>query len=261
MMCDLVIFSGQSNMQGQTERLPDSNDPVDNAFEYRFADDALVPLRHPVGEDIDVNGRLFQPDHENLTWTLRRSALLSSWRGKANMVPSFARRYTKATGHRFVAVHAAKGSTVIDQWMPGSVSCEALISKSKAAIRRTAPDRVFFVWLQGESDALAGTDEATYRQKLIRLKNTLKRELGIERFGIILVGDFADDARDAEIQNAQRSVCETDGDFLMLTDVTQRIVHEKAYLNPSARAHFNCAGQELIGDEAAKALAAFVNTH
>ena len=33
---DIIIFAGQSNMQGETEGLPLNNEPVRNALEYRF---------------------------------------------------------------------------------------------------------------------------------------------------------------------------------------------------------------------------------
>ena len=52
MKTDILIFSGQSNMQGQTEALPFPNDPVSDALEYRLLTDSLVPLMHPVGETI-----------------------------------------------------------------------------------------------------------------------------------------------------------------------------------------------------------------
>ena len=39
---DILIFGGQSNMQGQTESLPEPNEPVENALEYRFEADAGI---------------------------------------------------------------------------------------------------------------------------------------------------------------------------------------------------------------------------
>ena len=52
---DIIIFCGQSNMQGQTERLSE-NEIVATAFEYKFLDDLFVPLQNPVGEDICYDG-------------------------------------------------------------------------------------------------------------------------------------------------------------------------------------------------------------
>ena len=58
---DMIIFSGQSNMQGQTESTATVNStPVDNALEYRFLTDELIPLACPVGENIEHTGEGFE---------------------------------------------------------------------------------------------------------------------------------------------------------------------------------------------------------
>ena len=67
---DIIIFGGQSNMQGQTEGLPQENEPVAGALEYRYLTDECIPLQHPVGEDVrPENGlrlRLVQAVHAGL---------------------------------------------------------------------------------------------------------------------------------------------------------------------------------------------------
>ena len=50
-MTDILIFGGQSNMQGQTEGCPTENDDVVGALEYKHKSSELVALHHPVGED------------------------------------------------------------------------------------------------------------------------------------------------------------------------------------------------------------------
>ena len=52
---DIIIFSGQSNMQGESERLS-STDIIAGAYEYRYLTDTAVPLRNPVDEDITYDG-------------------------------------------------------------------------------------------------------------------------------------------------------------------------------------------------------------
>ena len=59
-MTDVIIFGGQSNMQGQSERLSE-NVPVKSALEYRLLTDSLVPLSNPVGEDIRYDGTAGDP--------------------------------------------------------------------------------------------------------------------------------------------------------------------------------------------------------
>ena len=50
-VADIIIFGGQSNVEGQTEVLSEC-EVVEGAFEYKFIGDSLVPLKNPVGEDI-----------------------------------------------------------------------------------------------------------------------------------------------------------------------------------------------------------------
>ena len=48
---DITIFSGQSNMQGQCECLSENN-IVNDAYEYKWLTDEMLPLKNPVGENI-----------------------------------------------------------------------------------------------------------------------------------------------------------------------------------------------------------------
>ena len=48
---DVIIYSGQSNMQGQSETLSE-HAIVKDAYEYKWLTDELVPLQNPVGENI-----------------------------------------------------------------------------------------------------------------------------------------------------------------------------------------------------------------
>lgn len=251
---DLIVFSGQSNMQGQTESLPQDNSPVDGAFEYRFADDALVPLQNPVGENLDVNGKTFNPDFSDIPGALEKSSLLAAWENHTNMVPTFCKSYVSVTGRKVAAVHAAKGSTTIDYWLKGEPGYEMLVRKTKAAIRAVKPEHIFFVWLQGESDALAGTSKECYKEKIVMLNNDLKADIGIEKFGVVLVGKFAGDIRDKYISDAQREVCRENEDFLLLTTCTEEMTQNAEYMNPFEYGHFSTRGQELIGEEAGRAL-------
>ena len=52
---DIIIFSGQSNMQGQSEYFSDCL-PIENVFEYKYLDDEIIPLGNPVGENITKEG-------------------------------------------------------------------------------------------------------------------------------------------------------------------------------------------------------------
>lgn len=256
---DIIIFSGQSNMQGQTECLPDAS-VVDGCFEYKYLKDDFAPLCDPCGEPIRKDGTegylLKSTDvlREVLPQWLKEHALASAAYGFSTMLPAFCRAYGKPA----IAIHCAKGSTTISQWLPGGDSHEMWLKKIKAGIAKAKEtfeiEHIYFVWLQGESDAIAGRSEAQYLEDLITLKNVAKREFGIERFGIIQVGDFTNDERDAEIRNAQAKAPEVDSDFVMLTTIANELIHNPEYQNPNVGGHYNAKAQALLGKTAGEAL-------
>lgn len=151
---DVLIFGGQSNMQGQTESLPPGK-PVAGAFEYRHREGILVPLAHPVGEDF---GDLLLGAHE----------------GHGSLLPAFCRAYREVCKETVVAIHAAKGATTLADWSPSgkryAFACEKIRAGLRAAAEREKIRKVFYIWLQGESDALAGTGETAYLSMLAAYK-------------------------------------------------------------------------------------------
>ena len=193
--------------------------------------------------------------------TLAESALLSSYEGKANMVPFFCKTYVEKTGHNVVAVHAAKGSTEIDVWQRGMYAYDMMCKKARAAIEKVKPDRVLFVWLQGESDAIAGRSKAYYREKLEALNQSVKEDLGVEKFCMIQVDRYVGNESDLEIIRAQQEACAENPDFLMLTDFTWEMTEDPQYMNPFVVGHFGCYGFEVLGTKAAAPLADYVLSH
>lgn len=252
---DVIIFSGQSNMQGQSECLSE-NDIVNNTYEYKWLTDELVPLQNPVGENITYSmdrGDNVTPETHIPSW-LKAHALGAACYGNTNLVPSFCRTYTEITKRSVLAVHAAKGSTRISAWLPNTPIYNALIRKARGAIQKVNPERIFFLWLQGESDALASVTKEDYKTSLHILCDALKADLGINRFGIIRVGRFTNDARDFEIISAQDEICREDRNFAMLTDIATELNKQSEYMNPHVKGHYSAKGLELLGSAAAKGL-------
>lgn len=257
---DLIIFSGQSNMQGQTEGLPSPNAPVNGAWQFLYLTNELIPLKHPVGEDIQIG---------------EESLLLGAHNGGGSLVPAFCEEYTRVSGREVIAVHAARGSTTIAQWQPETLRYQALVKKVLAAKKKAAEyqkiDKIYFVWLQGESDAIAGTSAEEYAQRLIEYKNTLKEDLGIEKFGIIKVGYFYSTSQwhthissyqekktcDENIMLGQEIAVKCDADFVILTRICTEMSLNPAYINPKASGHYNNKAMKRIGEEAAKELYRF----
>ena len=263
MQTDILIFGGQSNMQGQSEALiPTGNNG--SMLEYKYLTDTFVPLQDPVGENIRYDGGCGNPVVKggDLKKWLAEHVVGAACYGNTNLVPSFCRTYSDMTGNRAVAVHIAKGSTVIEQWLPGTDGYAILKDKASAAITKARADfgvgRVFFIWLQGESDAIAGNSKEYYKEKLTILSDALKADVGIEKFGIIRVGRFTNDQRDLEIIAAQNEICQENADILMLTDIATQLNTQPQYMNPEVKGHYSAEGLKKLGAEAATALARYV---
>lgn len=152
---DVIIFGGQSNMVGETEGLPEVNEPVSGAFEYRYMSNELTELKHPVGEDL-FNGNLQM-----------------SVNGGGSLVPSFCQKYCDITGKSVIVIQAACGSTTISEWLHGTRRHYWADKKIRAGIAK-AKERfdvghIYYVWLQGESDAIIHTleDDSLMKEKTI----------------------------------------------------------------------------------------------
>ena len=248
---DIIIFGGQSNMQGQTGEKPAENTPVAGAYEYRYLQDELVELKHPVGEDIHY------------------SDLSPSVDEGGSLVPYFCNAYIAKTGRKVVAIHCARGSTTVAEWLHGTQRHYYADKKIQAALKKAKETfeigHIFYVWLQGESDAIIRTSDEEYKQKLIQYKNELKNELKIEKFGIIKVGYFVSTTckdkptaeqieADETIMRAQEACVRSDSDFIMLTRVCPEFSRTPAYIGRYP-GHYNNMAMEQIGKEAGKRLA------
>lgn len=256
---DILIFSGQSNMQGQSEVLTDAV-PVIGAYEYKWLSDQLVPLCNPVGENITYDktaGEAVTKETNVHAW-LEEHVTGAACYGNTNLVPKFCENYRKAAGGEILAVHIAKGSTEIKEWLPGTLGYEMIVEKAAAAVRKAKEnhrvDHIYFVWLQGESDAIAGNDKGYYKEKIQLLNHSLKKALGIENFAIIRVGRFTNDDRDMEIIHAQDEVCRENQDFMMLTEIATELNVQAEYMNPFVAGHYSAKGLEKLGEVAGAVL-------
>lgn len=252
---DVIIFSGQSNMQGQSECLSEQ-EAVKLAYEYKWLQDELVPLKNPVGEDITCEmqaGYAITPQADLRAW-LDKHLTGSACYGHTNLVPAFCRTYTELTGRETLAVHVAKGSTVIAAWLPGTPGYEIIRQKACKALQKVKADRIIFVWLQGESDAIVKSTKEYYKNSLRTLCDALKKDVGIDLFGIIRVGRFTNDERDLEIITAQDEICRESDDFAMLTDIATTLNTQSEHMHPRIKGHYSAKGLETLGEAAAKGL-------
>lgn len=270
-MMDIIVFCGQSNMQGQSDALTDAS-MVAGAMEYKWCSDSTTPLSNPVGENITTahtQGSAVTTSTNLTTW-LSNHVAGSACYGYTNLVPKFCENYIAQTNRNVMAVHVAKGSTKIENWVPGGVGYDILVKKSNAAIDKAIElgyriGKIYFVWLQGESDALAGNTTEYYKTQLTTLCNNLKTQIGINKFGMIRVGRFAETiaseenkeaarAKDEAIIAAQDQICSENSDFVMLTTSAADMMAVAEYMNPNVAGHYSAKGLEKLGAEAGTAL-------
>ena len=241
-MTDLILFTGQSNMEGQTGILPSPNEPVPGGREYKFLTDSLVPLLHPAGEIIAFDGSEGKADLS--------SAFLAAWQGCGSMLPDFCRAYAEASGHQAVAVQCAKGSTTMSYWQKGQPAYALLVQKFRAAENAVVAagepiGHRFAVLLQGESDAIESRSQQAYADLLTAFARDTSADLGLDAFFVIRVGRFTEDERDFPILRAQEQVC-AQGNAVMLTRIVGKLMQDPAYVSYE-RAHCNNEAFAMIG--------------
>ena len=260
---DIIFFCGQSNMQGQAEKMTENNVVIENALEYRFLTNDFVPLKNPVGENISPNGTKGCLEGTHLD-RMKNNALLAAHEGKTSLVPKFCEAYTRKRKTKVIAVHCAKGDTRIEFWLPRTNCFDMTVKKGKCALEKVAKKyeigKRYLVWLQGESNQIFATSRQAYKALLKEIEIGLKQALGIEKFAIIKVGNFTGDERGEEIITAQEEICLEDSEFYMLTEIVPDLLRNERYLNPEAEGHLNSDGLEFLGTVAGAALATFANT-
>lgn len=252
---DIIIFGGQSNMQGASFKLPKNNFPISGALEYKWNENTARPLCHPVGEDFS-------------------EYILGASKGGGSLIPDFCKAYIRETGREVLAIPASCGNTSIGQWLYGTQRYHYARKKIWGGIGYAKTlgevDHIYYVWLQGESDAVIGTTEEEYTERIIGYKNCLVCDIGIEKFCVIKVGYFCAVNtwyRNCVASNEQGKICDEvimaaqdklpslDPDFVMLTDIAPKLSLIDDYKNFDALGHFNNEGYKLIGEAAGAVLA------
>lgn len=235
---DLVIFAGQSNMSGvggdvkQTPAVPHGC-----GYEYRNGKDpaGLYEITEPFG--LSANGYLSDPDG------VRNGTLVSS----------FANHYFGATGVPVLAFSAARGGTGMDFWTNVQVKNELFMKyqniKYWCESNHVKIRRQYVVWLQGESDAIAGMSGSDYQNNLKDVFSAVLAD-GIEQIFIITPGqlDMVPDFY-GEIVKAQKELCNTSPYFTLATDSLYTLPN--TYLVDGI--HYNQGALNLVGAQAATA--------
>lgn len=139
---DVFVLAGQSNADGQTANPQTYSHPTIKAT--MFKDGLWQELADPLGAG---NGNYF---------ILVADAVQNDQNVPVALIPT------------------AQGSTAISSWQKGKTYYDRMISRVLAA--GVSPKAV--LWHQGESDAIAGTSQATYNSLLDAMANDIKSDLG-----------------------------------------------------------------------------------
>lgn len=170
----------------------------ETAFEYRYLTNSFRPIdstqQTTYGENLVYkDGRLIE--YKNTDQSFISLAASSG----TNMIPQFCQTYYKLTGHKVIAVSAAKRGIPIQAFLPQndrrnkqSDCCvyEALRMKYEGALDLAQKQNLyignkFYVIAQGESDISLGTTKRAYKSMYKALHKKLKKELGIQLGAIV----------------------------------------------------------------------------
>ena len=240
---DLAIFAGQSNMSGRGgDAAAAPAVPVDTGYEFRIGTcpTGMYPVTEPFG--IYSNGYLSDPTE------LRGGSLVSA----------FMNTYYQATGTPVLGFSAARGGTDIGYWQSAPVQAElaskfdtinAWCQANHINIRRR-----FVVWLQGETDGVAGMGTAEYRTGLSSAFTRLFVK-GLDQVFVITIGQYAGlPGTYDKVIAAQRELCAQDPKFTLGSDVLTAL--PPVYLTDGC--HYNQAALNIAGSQCAQAAAHYV---
>ena len=181
---DLFLFMGQSNMGGRGVSSPRFPQKAPSClphagYEFRAVTDPsrLYPLSEPFGQ-----------------WENRPDGIYEPGRKTGSLVTAFVNAYYKKACVPVVAVSAARGGSLISQWLPGTPffrdaalrlqDAVSFLGKSQIPIRHK-----FMVWCQGESDGKNKTPPEEYKRDFRTLLKAMTA-LGIEHCFLIRIGHY-----------------------------------------------------------------------
>jgi hypothetical protein len=223
---DLLVFSGQSNMQGKTrDGYPESGLQVGNSrtYEYKHLTQSYAPCVHPVGETIPGTG---------LEWAEDGTS--------ASLAPFFATHWL-ALGRTPLVVHVAGGGQSVMTFIEGGTNRDAVNEKIDGAIANVGQidkrigKRLFF-WLQGESDANMTVDQ--YKTAFLDMWNEKKTLFGLETAYIIRIRAHSEPSYYSVLAAQEELAIEHD-DIVMLTRMTQDFSVRNGMLVPNDPIHYS----------------------
>jgi Carbohydrate esterase, sialic acid-specific acetylesterase len=243
---DLVLFIGQSNMSGRGSSEKSIKVPQGVAYEYKSETDEIIHLKDPVGES--------EPNKAE-SGSLIPSLLLSLY---GNLEE---KRST-------IAIVSAKGGSSVSDWQRGEYLYNLAVNKLNEAITHinSRPDlkigKVYYVWLQGERDAILSTTKEEYINKYKQLHSDLLNDINANEGFMIRTGyDYRDDSdtkMNEKIISAQNSLTNKISDLIMISKLASTFTVENGLVSEDG-VHYTQKGLNILGKDAGENLAEYFN--
>ncbi len=250
---DVILFSGQSNMDGFNASASDA--PVDiksgTAYQYNPTAGTITNLNE---------GPLYYKELTNPNITRPNTV---------GPVLTWCKTYYEKTGRPVVAVNGAYGGTPLWKFLPdsGLNFYDTLKSNLNAAIAAVNADsskqlgNVYLAWCQGESDI---DDTGKYVSRFDTLFNALKTDCGVSKAFVMNIGfqckvnsaRAAEYGKNKNLQQVQRNMCALNDDYVMVCDLLK-------YFNgyeyrDNLGYHFKQYCYNIFGEEAGTKMAEYV---
>ena len=266
---DILVFAGQSNMMGHGNAA--SAPAVAKKTVY-----AYLPVSSP-----GKISKFSEPFGKNENDKYINNVMGEENLATGSMVAAFAKAYNKTTKTPVLAVPCAMQGTGSYKW--NETLYQAIISRTVSAKKAAkkagySVGRVYLVWMQGESDALAmqrnedGTCDSTMSPEE-HIKNVrsmfkkVKKKTGLSKCFVIRIPSFYGSQKDPYgekwsnyyklIQNAQITLCADYDDFVMAYSNTPKL--GKKYLQADGM-HLTQSALNKVGKAAGTATGKFALT-
>lgn len=233
---DVIIFAGQSNMMG-----------YGNSYEAPKVKKGAGLLYNPITNKNTLlafeesKGKPFGLGQDDAY--MNNAELGISPRG--SLVSAFINAYYAQTKVPIVAVPATHAGSGSKSWADNRY--KGVISRLNNAIKVTKKKgynvrHVYMVWLQGESDAFAYMSASDHNKNLKSLYSKVHKKTPIEKVLLINIPPFYGDEEHfpdtnleavkqnyEEIQNANRSICKSNKNFVLISDLAPTFPAEWMY--------------------------------
>ena len=250
---DLVVFAGQSNMSGRGDAAMAVKCSENAGYEYKAVSnpDGLVPVSEPFGFGEERLGEIYDMNSDG------------SSKRTGSMVSALIDTYFRQCGRKIIGVSASMGGTSTEQWK--NIYIKDAVSRLDAArsflkSKNIPIENIFVVWSQGETDGDNNVCAEEYIKNVKYLFSEFKMH-GAEKCFLIQTGHYNYisyphggielDKKYEVIREAQKTICTTDKDFIMVASFEPYISQMKDQF------HYNQSAYNAVGETAGKAIADF----